>query len=235
MPRIISFVIAFAVIIGTGVLHGYRTNRWAVDEILKDAAARLDDVPSTFGDWVGTDQELGPNVLKHSEATRILARYYTNKKTGERISTLIVCGRPGPVAVHTPDICFEGQGVNKLADQVKTVEEIGENPEDKQTAEFWTADFQGTKEVIPHRDRVYWTWNTDGEWMAPDNPRAAFIWHPKLYKLYLVRRVNLNQEEVDPEAVDPSLAFADEFLPVLDKALFGERPTKAAEKDTPAG
>jgi hypothetical protein len=235
MPRIISFVIAFAVIIGTGVLHGYRTNRWSVDTILIEAAARLDDVPSTIGDWVGTDQEIGPNALKHSEATRIFSRYYTNQKTGERISTLIVCGRPGPVAVHTPDVCFQGQGIHMLAEPTRADVEIGDNPENKQKSEFMTADFQSTKDVVPRRDRVYWSWNTERQWMAPENPRASFMMYPKLYKLYLVRSVPVDQDGVDQNEKDPSIAFADMFLPVLDKVFYGERPAKAAKTDTPAG
>lgn len=227
MTRIISFAVAAAIIIGTGVLHGHRTNRWGIDQVLEDATARLDHVPTKIGNWNGTDQDVGSSVLGRAEANRILARNYVNEKTGAKISTLIVCGRPGPVAVHTPDICFQGAGRKMMNNPEQMTAALNEKTENSQSVQFMTADFHRPEDAIPLRQRVHWTWSADGNWIAPkSNARGEFMWQSKLYKLYIVRTVTPDEGSEDEDAVDPSIAFAELFIPALDKALFGEKASE---------
>ena len=110
MVRIILLVIALAIVIGTGVLHGNGTGRWGATEALVQATNNLDNIPMEFGDWQGHDREIDPEDTKRAQAERIFSRVYVNQKTRMSMSVLIVCGRPGTVSVHTPDICFQGQG-----------------------------------------------------------------------------------------------------------------------------
>ncbi len=220
MARIISCVVALVIIIGTGILHGNGTGRWGAAEALVRASERLDRIPQNIGDWVGHDREVDPEEVAKAQAERIFARDFVNQKTRMAISVLIVCGRPGTVSVHTPDICFQGQGriMMNAAPQTVSVDLSG-GVGTPLMAEFQTADFHRPDSANRQQQRVYWTWSADGDWTAPSDPRVAFFWNNTLYKLYIVRGVS-PLEELDPEELDPSLKFAEQLIPVLDKALF---------------
>src|SRR5690349_8005042 len=104
MRRMLLPTLALLLIVGTGVVHGMRTGRWQPSAALTDAVARLDTVPMRIGDWEGEDTPLAgrepPGVAAH------LCRRYTNTRTGEAVTMFLVCGRPGPVSIHTPDVCY---------------------------------------------------------------------------------------------------------------------------------
>lgn len=230
MVRIASYVIAAAIIIGTGILHGNGTGRWGAAEALKKAAARLDNVPMQIGDWQGHDAEVDPEEVAKAQAVRILSRNFINEKTRQTISVLIVCGRPGPVSVHTPDICFQGAGrimMNNIPELVTLPLDGGDGP---RSASFFTADFHRPNDVDRQQTRVYWSWSADGEWQAPEHPRTTFFWDNKLYKMYIVRPVS-PVEKLEPGELDPSLQFAELLIPALDQALFEDAP--AADTDKP--
>lgn len=220
MVRIISLVIALAIIIGTGVVHGNYAGRWGAADALILAAKKIDNIPMDFGDWKGRDRKIDPEDTKRAQAERIFAREYVNEKTRMAMSVLIVCGRPGTVSVHTPDICFQGQGRIMMSAVPETVTvDLGDESGKPLLEEFQTADFHRPDAANREQQRVYWTWSTDGTWVAPSNPRVEFIWNNTLYKLYIVRSVS-PLEELKEGELDPSLQFAEQLIPVLNKALF---------------
>ena len=73
---------------------------------IADAAARLDGVPRTLGDWRGEEEPLDAADLQRSGIRGHFSCRYRNIVTGEKIWLLILCGRSGPISVHTPDICY---------------------------------------------------------------------------------------------------------------------------------
>lgn len=234
MVRIISIVIALVIVVATGVLHGNGTGRWGATDALQHAAAQLDNVPQTIGDWVGEDRPIDPEDTKRAQAERIFARNYVNQKTRTAISVLIVCGRPGTVSVHTPDICFQGQGRIMMNAAPETVSiDLGSKDGAPETAQFQTADFHRPTSVNREQQRVYWTWSNDGTWKAPSDPRVEFFWSNTLYKLYLVRGVS-PLESIERDEMDPSLEFAQLLLPALDTALFSA-PTAEKQDAAPKG
>src|SRR5262245_13026212 len=110
MTRLLPALLALALVVAYGVAEGTWTGRWVPAAAPHEAAARLADVPTTLGDWQGKDQTLDHRVAAQAELSGSLLRYYTHKTTGETLTVLLVCGRPGPVSVHTPDVCFVGSG-----------------------------------------------------------------------------------------------------------------------------
>src|SRR3954454_15836020 len=101
MLRILSPVVTVAVVVAAGLVHGFWTDRWGVGEAVAEAAASLDRVPRSIGDWqaepLDGDQSNVPGVAGQ------LYLSYVNRITGDSISVALVCGRPGPVCIHTPD------------------------------------------------------------------------------------------------------------------------------------
>lgn len=87
---------AIALILGAGYVHGTVTQRWQPSEHLSVAASRLKTLPTTVGDWDSKDIEMNKKHLQVAEVEGYVSRQYYNKKTGERLSFLLICGKPGP-------------------------------------------------------------------------------------------------------------------------------------------
>ena len=97
---------------------------------------------------------------------------------------LLVCGRPGPVAVHTPEVCYPGAGFELAQDRpAKVVVQPGSG---YPPAVFRSALFRQQEALTPASLRIYWSWNSIGNWAVPEYPRFAFAGRPYLYKLYVI-------------------------------------------------
>src|SRR5437016_5872335 len=112
MMRILPILTALALIVAFGCAEGEWTNRWSSSDATEKAAARLSDIPATIGAWDGHDTPLDPRQVAQAEMAGYLMRRYVHRPTGEAVSVLLVCGRPGPTSVHTPEICFPASGYN---------------------------------------------------------------------------------------------------------------------------
>src|SRR5262245_10801512 len=176
MTRVLCYATAAALLTGSAVWYGLLTDRWGPSPDRQAAAAKLAGLPAVVGGWEGRPVELNARMLAAADVTGHVARRYVHRGTGQEIMLLILCGRPGPVAVHTPDVCYQGAGYSP-------------GPPEKRAAAggtFWTAQFARTT-APPDALRIYWAWSDGGAWTAADNPRVAFARSPALYKLYAVR------------------------------------------------
>jgi hypothetical protein len=197
-----------------GVVHGLRTDRWGASPDLRAAAERLHAVPASVGQWQGEDLPLNARELALSGSTGALSRRYVHRVTGEPATVLLLCGRPGPVSIHTPDVCYRGLGYEPTRDPVRwsTPDPGGSGP-----AAFWTALFRKESPGRVEYLRLLWSWSARGTWEAADNARLAFPTEPILYKLYVLRPA---ADESDSLDADASGEFLREFLPALRRALF---------------
>ena len=101
----------------------------------------------------------------------------------------ITSGPAGAVSTHTPDVCYPAGGYKILhAPKRETIDLPGGGQ-----ATYLVADFEKVSTgAAPDRQRVRWSWSTDGHWIVPKNPRFAFVpWFSapqgtELYKLYVV-------------------------------------------------
>jgi hypothetical protein len=201
------------VVIGSGVGHGIWAGRWKASDAPERAAARLAQVPKTFGSWVGEDQELDARQIHVADITGYLSRQYVDQRTGNVVSLLIVCGRPGPVSVHTPDVCYRGIGYGqsgpKERGKVASMED----------AEYFALRLSKQRAAMPQSLRILYTWGVNGKWSAPDNPRMTFFRAPALYKVYVIRELPKPDEPLEG---DPTLEFLAALLPRIQKTLFAD-------------
>lgn len=219
MNRILITLLAASLILGAGLLHGKIIDRWGDSHEMNDAVARLQNLPASFGEWTSQAYELNPRHLQVAEIKGYVTRQYVHKRSGERISILLICGRPGPISVHTPDVCYQGAGY-KMGTKVKQMQK---DPGTSQVSEFWAARF--TKEPQPAPLNILWTWSDGGRWIAPDNPRLQFYRSKVLFKMYFSREAkSLNAPVVD----EVTQSFMTEFFPVLQKTLNGQ-PTQTVQ------
>jgi hypothetical protein len=218
MARTLSALAAVAIVLLSGVGHGLWTGRWTESVALERAVARLDRVPATVGDWRSQQAAaLDPKVMQMAGFSGSLTRRYVNRHDGSQVAIVLVCGPPGPIATHPPEICMTGAGYEATAATAKVLAPYGSPG---RAAEFKAVAFrkQGPTGSTPLN--VFWSWGAKGSWTAPDYPRLTFARQPVLYKLYVSHQTARNEESLQG---DPSLGFLRELLPALETSLFSAR------------
>jgi hypothetical protein len=221
MRHTLPFLAAAALVLLTGTIHGLWTGRWIVSYELRDSAALLRNVPMTIGDWKGENIEINPYELQMASIVGYVKRRYTNVNDNTIVSVLIVSGRPGPISVHTPDICFEGAGYQLLRTPARLGVPYDSGPK---IADFFWGDFSKTGAAAPTNVRVFWSWYAGGVWRAPENPRLAHAMYRVIYKLYVLHETPGHPNK---PAEDPSLPFTRVVLPAIARAL---SPAPAPER-----
>lgn len=207
-----SLTAVLTLVVLSGVIHGVWSDRWQMGSEPAVWAERLDNVPREIAGWRSQDLSADPNELKIAELSGALFRRYVHGGNQGEITVAILCGRAGPISVHTPDICFPGGGQQMLGTPLRyTLPEDG--------AEFRTARFRRDNGGNPTVTRVFWSWSADGVWKAPRYPRLGFAQAPALFKLYVIRP--LPTPDLPPEK-DAAEAFLQKFMPELRSALFLE-------------
>jgi hypothetical protein len=210
MKRWFAALIGSIALIVCGIVHGYWTDRWSPPVETAQAAQRLDSIPLELGEWGGEASE-----VKQGEAgagvAGFIKRRYVHRKTGATVSVFLVCGRPGPVSIHTPDICYGASGftVNNRA-----------RYECSSGDSMWKTDVIRTNATEEMRMRVYWAWSDGAKWMAADDPRLQFARRPVLHKLYVLRELAGTNESYRAE---PCEEFLQAMLPVLERTLFAPK------------
>ncbi len=184
---------AVAILGTTGWVQGKLTGRWATSPDLEMAAARLGQLPATIGTWKGVDMEIDQRMMQRAGITASVQRRYHDSVTDANVTVLLVCGRPGPISVHTPDVCYAGAGYEAAA------------PPSRPIPGFFAARMIRANAAISESLQVYWSWNGSGQWEAPDNPRLRFAARPHLYKLYVIRSTAVSDANLE---ASPAAEFA---------------------------
>lgn len=197
---------ACLILAAAAAAHGWRTDRWGATDDLRSAAARLEGLPERVGDWDGVVVELPAAQVAATNVAGLTARRYTHRYSPASATVMVLCGRPGPVSVHTPDVCYGNAGY--VMGPARSEPLAGEN-----TA--WVADFTkpgGQAEAL----RIRWAWSDGGSWVASGSPRTAFARSRLLYKMYLIRPLPAKN---DPTTGPTELDLITELLPALQATL----------------
>jgi hypothetical protein len=222
-------LVAFALLVGSGLVHGRLTDRWGTSDALARAIGRLDRVPRSIGDWESRDVAMDRRQIDHAQIGGYLSRKYRNVRDGREATVLLVCGRPGPISVHTPDVCYEGAGYKAGSPPVPGSIATGDHRAGFLEARFWKVDA-----LVPEVLDILWTWNARGVWETPANPRIGFAPYQALFKVYVITgRGGAAAVAAGEPAVDRD--FAGLILTELDRALFGRDESQAGAASAPGG
>jgi hypothetical protein len=207
-------ILAIVALIAAGLVNGVWIDRWNLSSEPGASAAKLERIPMEIGEWKAPgNREIDDQTKAIGEIAGYMGRVYSSH-SGSDVACMIVCGRPGAIAAHTPDVCFVGQNQTMLKNQRTTVEiGAGENE-----AQFYTAIFKKSESGIPSYTRAFWSWSADGAWTAPDNPRLNFLGKQVLYKLYVTYPVADEEDKLEEGA---GADFIKVLLPGLHSVLFG--------------
>jgi hypothetical protein len=200
-----------ALVIVAGLVHGFWTDRWRYGEEVQKAVACLERIPRKIGDWEAEPMEA--NLRDSQGLAGQLYLRYVNRLNHETILLALVCGRPGPVSIHTPDVCYAASGykVGKRSTfEVKGGQVTG-------SPQFFTADAKPPETAKQGgEERLYWGWRAGGRWHVARNPRLEFARQPVLFKFYMVRKMDA---PMPPEQEDPCVDFLRQLLPELERVL----------------
>lgn len=206
-PSILSST-AFVLILASGIGHRWLMGQWGgAEKSLHRAVARLDAIPARIGDWSGEDMVLDRRQIERSGIAGYLSRKYVNRSTGSVVHLLIVCGPPGPVSVHSPEVCMRGAGYNLMEEPAACRLDTGSG---RPSGRFRSGDFVRHTQPTSEMMRVLWGWNSGDGWKIPENPRLEYAGRSSLYKVYVSR--SLDRQNVPIES-DPCVQFLREFLP----------------------
>jgi len=225
MLRSIPVVIAGVLMVGVGVYQGFMSDRWGRhnNAAMALSVEALKLVPLTIGDWEGQDikpSKENDEQLKVAKVAGVVQRDYTHRKTGVVVSIYLATGRSQNVCVHTPNKCYAAAGF-KEEETVPYALAYG----NKQEATFNVSRFRKDDADGVLFLRIFWGWNGDGQWVAPKRPKTSLTWYPSLYKLYAIRRINPQDENIKD---DPINDFLKQFLPVVDPILYAPVSTEPA-------
>ena len=171
-----------AVVVGliglSGAVHGFLGGRWTIPADLTAQGAELHQLPKQVGEWVQVDERpLQDNAQRLLRCYGSTLRDYRNERTGDVISVAVLFGPRGPIAVHTPEVCYSSAGTEPIGQRERRT--IPTRPE---PSDFWRTRFRQLGETEPSLE-VWYGWSDGGRWQAADRPR--FWMTDSLYKLQL--------------------------------------------------
>jgi hypothetical protein len=212
MARLLAVGMILVAVLGSGWAAGTWTGRWGNPRAVQEATARLEQVPFTLGDaWDGQPGvEMTEQEIAIAEISGYISRRYVHRTTGSIVSVLLLCGRSGPVSVHTPEICYVGAGFAQTKASATVDGREG-------AWQVQVRDFQKVNVASPTMLRVMFAWGCEGKWSVPSNPRFTFSRKPYLYKLYVVREMANPEEDLQG---DPVRELLDDLMPRLQETLF---------------
>ncbi len=216
--------IAALLILGGMLYQGKHTERWGDlnSELLAEFTENLKTVPPTFGNWTSEEAPLSPDEFKRTDCTGYISRNYANDLTGDTVSLYSVVGTARHVTIHSPDWCYVGAGFTMEGDPHPYNIDVDGTLQEFTTATFVKSTAEGTKRL-----RIFWAYTDDGQWHGPAAPKAFFAGRPALCKIYLITNIDLEDDDID---ANPSIQFAKEFIPIMNKELL-RKPESTTDSD----
>jgi hypothetical protein len=203
---IAAILAIFTITAITALTQNYLEAGWHSQSEIALLSSKLREIPDTFGDWKRIERKEIPQKVE-----RVLNCYgyindiYENSRSGAVVSVAVLFGPRGPIAVHTPEICYSSVGT-QLATSRRAVRIESENHQD----EFWMAQFSKQGEQEPGFE-VWHAWSDGGPWCASENPRYWMT--DVLYKL------QLSGDPPNEDGGSDCRSFLQSFLPILRQHL----------------
>lgn len=226
LRRIVGWLLAITITLGSGILHGRMSQRWGAHERMGLAVERLQQVPEAFGPWqLESELELGQSAIELLSCQGYVHRGYRNQLTGDFVKVAVMVGPGAKMSIHVPEICYESSNFTLLNERRRL--ELSETPATSDASElpaWWAVDFQ-MNDVTQQHLQVAYGWSFGDQWLAPRFPRWTLAAAPVLYKMQL-SHVQDRSSGDDPQRVLRS--FLKDFVPAIQPHLLGESSVKTS-------
>jgi hypothetical protein len=220
MIRLVKFFVALAVAVGATIscelCLSLRASHHLQEQVLADAEQRLEQIPSAIGDWqLQSQQALSREVIDMLQCRGHVLRSYLNQRTGRSIQLVVLIGPAGPLIVHRPEVCMDGQGDRIISGPERVeISQQGVGPHGLFRSTF------STKQSTGRRIVVYYGWSRGDRFEAPESPRLALGREPALCKIQVATNAeSLSRTNQDQDAAQQ---FLKDFLPALN--MLREKP-----------
>ncbi len=206
----VVWVIVGAALLTSGGLRFWRDRQFQnLTEKSAVCPFPLSAIPRTLGDWKATqdsDIQLDPEVARVAGSIDHFLRNYTNSRTGETVTVLVLYGLAEDVFAHTPEACFPAAGyapVTASVDHAFTVKPDGK------PGVFRTGIYSKTLAGVTVYREVLSTYRHNDQWITDLAARwKAFRLHPGMFKIQIERLANaLGQEHSPSEGLLEELVF----------------------------
>jgi len=220
MTRYLPAGVGLLLIVVSAFVQGRWSERWAKYPELQVYADQLENVPTDIGDWHSRPHdEPNKRTLEAAGAVGSLSRDFT-RDDGRSVSVFIVTGRLQDMFYHEPKRCYRAAGFEAQDEKQRHEIPIG----DGETADFFSSRFVKSEATGKQDQMVYWTWSSNGKWLAPTDHKWVFRGQRALYKLYLIYTPGPD----DTADQNPATEFIPQLIPALNKAF--EKATNEADR-----
>ncbi|MGB0597084.1 MAG: exosortase-associated EpsI family protein [Rubripirellula sp.] len=204
-----GFRLPLAIVLGltltSGIVHGVLDGRWSIPENLIATGAELQQIPDQFGEWeLQEKRELREGAVKLLRCYGSLVRVYKSQSSDAVVNVAVVYGPRGPIAVHTPEICYDSVGTEQVG---ATKREVIVTAAERHG--FWSVQFAKEPSPDPNLE-VWYAWSDGGNWKDSDYPR--FWMTENLYKIQVAGPVS----DGNSRAI---ASFLEDFLPELQERI----------------
>lgn len=224
-------LLAVAILVVAGAIERKIRQARSRSAPVAEGVLRLEQVPMRFGSWIGRDIPMDPVILRVAECAGYRNREYVNSINGRTVELGIMVGLPGPMAEHTPEVCFPALGftlVKKSFQRVPAATFLGRGvPGELASMEF----------VNPNQQRPLCVWHSwfDGkEWVRPDYSRLSLTNRDLLFRLQVSGfQVPDPFSDDGSKNIDPAEEFLKDALPELTKVLTTKEAEPPAKDQSP--
>lgn len=195
-------VIVAGLTVASGWSHALRIHRWGTSESLQQAGKHVTTLPESLGAWrVSSKEELGEEAARILECAGAVVRNYTNEGTGQVVRLALLAGPPGPISVHTPEICYSSRNYDIQGEPTA----IHPRPTpDGSSDSFWSL-LLSPKDPTMGDLHVCYGWSDGTQWVAADNPRLTYGDRQFLYKLQIASEKLAGYDADRPDACEDFL------------------------------
>lgn len=204
-----NYRLPLAIILGltllSGIVHGVLDGRWSQSLDLIEIGGRLDGISEQFGDWELSEREqLDEGAAELLRCYGSIVRVYKNIKSGAEVNVAVLFGPRGPIAVHTPEVCYDSVGTKQVGPTRRETIVA-----DAERHGLWSVQFRRDPNPDPSLE-VWYAWSDGGNWKDSDYPR--FWLTENLYKIQVAGSVGGGDR-------GPVADFLEAFLPEIQKQL----------------
>jgi hypothetical protein len=143
----------------------------------------LSEIPTDLGTWhaTGAEAHLDPETLRLAGSSDHILRSYTDSKSHETVSLLVVYGLAHSVFGHTPELCYPSSGYQAVG---KRVDHEFSLPGSATPVQFRSRYFTKTVASVTQSLEVFWSFCHAGAWLPDVGDRwKLFRSSPALFKI----------------------------------------------------
>jgi Protein of unknown function (DUF3485) len=229
-------IIACALLLISGGLRFWRDLQFrSVYQESANCPFPLSELPKVLGTWreiEGAEPQLDEETKKVAGATDSFIRVYTDSKSGETVSVLVLYGPADRVFGHTPVVCYPASGYQAVRSPTG-----GDSVTEGQLAvsdlaapvRFSKAYYVKNVGGLSQYCEAFWTFRHNNQWLADAASRwKSFRYHPAMFKIQIHRpAVSISTED------GPSEVLAREIVREIERRV-GAPGAAVADNSSPA-